>query len=61
LRDEAAMPTSTYSHIPTVIRFLETARPESLLDIGHGNGKIGFLARDLLDVMLGERYHKKDW
>jgi len=55
------MPTSTYSHIPTVIRFLETARPEALLDIGLGNGKIGFLARDLLDVMLGERYHKKDW
>ena len=59
------MPTSTYSHIPTVIRFLETARPGSLLDIGLdiglGNGKIGFLARDLLDVMLGERYHKKDW
>ncbi len=55
------MPTSTYSHIPTVIRFFETARPGSLLDIGLGNGKIGFLARDLLDVMLGERYHKKDW
>jgi len=55
------MPTSTYSHIPTVVRFLEAVRPESLLDIGLGNGKIGFLARDLLDVMLGERYHKKDW
>jgi hypothetical protein len=29
--------------------------------VGLGNGKIGFLARDLLDVMLGERYRKKDW
>jgi len=55
------MPTSTYSHIPTVVRFLETARPASLLDVGLGNGKIGYLARDLLDVMLGERYRKEDW
>lgn len=32
-----------------------------MLDIGVGNGKIGFIARDVLDVMLGERYHKRDW
>ena len=55
------MPTSTYSHIPTVIKFLELAMPSSLLDIGLGNGKIGFLARDLLDTMLGQRYKKEDW
>ncbi|UCD10557.1 MAG: tetratricopeptide repeat protein [Nitrospinaceae bacterium] len=55
------MPTSTYSYLPTVVKFLQAVRPESLLDIGLGNGKIGFIARDLLDVMLGERYRKKDW
>ena len=55
------MPTSTYSHIPTVIRFLQIVMPSSILDIGLGNGKMGFIARDFLDVMLGERYKKEDW
>ena len=35
--------------------------PSSLLDIGLGNGKIGFLARDLLDTILGQRYKKEEW
>jgi hypothetical protein len=55
------MPTSTYSQIPTVVSYLQAVMPSSLLDIGLGNGKFGFIARDFLDVMLGERYHKKDW
>jgi len=55
------MPTSTYQHIPTMVTYLQSIRPGSLLDVGLGNGKIGFLARDLLDVMLGERYRKEDW
>lgn len=45
----------------TVLRYLEHTTPASLLDIGLGNGKMGFLARDLLDVMLGQRYHRRDW
>ncbi len=55
------MPTSTYSHIPAVVRFLQKVLPSSILDIGIGNGKMGFIARDFLDVMLGERYSRKDW
>lgn len=55
------MPTSTYSHINTFCVFLQKTNPGSFLDIGLGNGKMGFLARDWLDVMHGERYHKKDW
>lgn len=55
------MPTSTYSHIPTVVRFLQIAMPSSILDIGLGNGKMGFIARDFLDVMLGQRHRKEDW
>lgn len=55
------MPTSTYSHILAVVRFLRKVMPLSILDIGIGNGKMGFIARDLLDVMLGERYSRKDW
>jgi tetratricopeptide (TPR) repeat protein len=35
--------------------------PSSILDIGIGNGKMGFIARDFLDVMLGQRHKRKDW
>lgn len=55
------MPTSTYVHIPEVIRIMTIIKPNSVLDVGLGNGKMGFLARDLLDVMLGQSYLKKDW
>jgi hypothetical protein len=55
------MPTSPYGHLYTVVEFLNAIRPSSLLDIGLGNGKIGFIARDLLDVMLGQRYRQEDW
>jgi hypothetical protein len=55
------MPTSPFSHIVSMIRFLTRMLPSSILDIGVGNGKLGFIARDLLDVMLGERFRKEDW
>lgn len=57
------MPTSPYTHLTTIVEFLIATRPTSLLDIGLGNGKLGFIARDLLDVMLGERgkFKKDDW
>ncbi len=57
------MPTSPYAHLYTIVEILSATRPASLLDVGLGNGKIGFIARDLLDVMLGERgkFKKKDW
>ncbi|MBI4687001.1 MAG: class I SAM-dependent methyltransferase [Nitrospirae bacterium] len=55
------MPTSTYSHIPAIIRYLHRIMPSSVLDIGVGNGKMGFIVRDFLDVMLGERYKKEEW
>lgn len=55
------MPTSTYSHITTVVRYLEAVCPTSILDVGLGNGKMGFIARNFLDVMLGQRYRREDW
>ncbi len=55
------MPTSPYAHLYHIVTFLAAIEPASILDIGLGNGKYGFLARDLLDVMLGERYRKEDW
>ncbi|MGP0629466.1 hypothetical protein ACTRW9_07150 [Nitrospina sp. 32_T5] len=55
------MPTSTYSDLETIIGFFNHAKPQSLLDIGVGFGKIGFLAREFLDVMLNESYRPADW
>ena len=61
LATDVGVPTSTYAHIPALIKYFHILRPTSILDIGLGNGKMGFIARDLLDVMLGERYHRDDW
>jgi hypothetical protein len=36
-------------------------RPASILDVGLGNGKLGFIARDFLDVMMGEKYRREEW
>ena len=55
------MPTSPYAHLSCLIQYLDAIRPNSILDMGLGNGKLGFIARDLLDVMLGQRYKKSEW
>lgn len=55
------MPTSPYAHLYSLVEYLNGLRPQSILDIGLGNGKLGFIARDYLDVMLGERYHRRQW
>ncbi|CCQ91794.1 conserved hypothetical protein [Nitrospina gracilis 3/211] len=55
------MPTSTYSDLESVLKFFNHAKPRSLLDIGVGFGKIGFLAREFLDVMMNESYRPADW
>jgi hypothetical protein len=63
------MPTSPYGHIEAFAAFLAKSRPSSILDIGLGNGKLGFVARDLLDVIwkqpaiYGNPYetHRSSW
>lgn len=55
------MPTNPYAHIHSFVLYLNELRPKSILDIGLGNGKLGFIARDFLDAMIGERYHKRQW
>ena len=55
------MPTSPYAHLYCYMKFLHQMRPGSILEIGLGNGKLGFLARDLLDVMLGQQYRRESW
>jgi SAM-dependent methyltransferase len=58
---EIDMPTSPYAHLYALVLYLDALRPKSILDIGLGNGKLGFIARDLLDVMYGECYHRSQW
>lgn len=44
------MPTSNYSLISAVIDIVFKAKPRSILDIGIGFGKYGFLFREYLDI-----------
>lgn len=39
------MPFSQSSQLSSIVGFLETAQPESILDVGTGFGQYGFLAR----------------
>lgn len=43
------MPTRIYDYLPVFVEFLREARPTSLLDVGVGYGKLGFIAREILD------------
>jgi hypothetical protein len=45
------MPTSYIDPIPLVIKTVEYYKPKTVLDIGCGFGKYGFLLRDQLDVL----------
>ena len=55
------MPSSTYEQITAVVMYLERVMPMTVLDVGLGNGKLGFIARDLLDVIHGQRYKSDQW
>jgi len=44
------MPTSNYRLIPNIIRVARDISPRSVLDVGIGFGKYGFLLREYLDV-----------
>jgi hypothetical protein len=44
------MPSSDPTTIPYVLRLVSTLEPESILDVGAGNGRYGFLFRELLDM-----------
>ena len=45
------MPTSTYEHIPLLVSFLITLRPQSILDVGVGNGKMVKVRKSFLENM----------
>ncbi len=44
------MPSSYFEQIPIIIDILLRLRPSSILDLGVGFGKYGFLAREYLEV-----------
>lgn len=44
------MPTSHSGQINTIVDLISCINPKSILDIGIGHGKYGFLAREYLDV-----------
>ena len=48
------MPTSHTGQINTIIELITTINPKSILDIGIGNGKYGFLSREYLEIASGK-------
>jgi len=54
------MPSSDPAAIPSVVRFVKSLQPKTILDLGCGFGKWGFLFREYLEVAKG-RYYLKDW
>jgi 2-polyprenyl-3-methyl-5-hydroxy-6-metoxy-1,4-benzoquinol methylase len=63
------MPFSQSSKLSTIVGFMETAQPESILDIGTGFGQYGFLARtniehfNLFEVngAVARKREKSEW
>lgn len=56
------MPTSLPNHISYVIEKGTFFNPKSVLDIGVGNGKWGYLFREYLDIYgKGDIWRKQDW
>jgi SAM-dependent methyltransferase len=59
------MPTSHSSVLHPLVRVLTKIRPESILDVGIGFGKLGFLAREYLDVRAAKHdlnlYRRENW
>ena len=54
------MPTSDYHQISDVLHVVEQVRPATVLDVGVGFGKWGFLCREILDVYY-ERVQPESW
>ncbi|RIK73451.1 MAG: hypothetical protein DCC67_17875 [Planctomycetota bacterium] len=59
------MPSSRNNHIPTVLSVVQQLKPQSILDIGTGFGKWGFLFREYTDIVASEhdpaRYQRANW
>ena len=54
------MPSSTHFHVSKMIDWIVRLQPTSVLDIGVGFGKWGFLAREYTDINA-HQYKREDW
>jgi SAM-dependent methyltransferase len=54
------MPSSTWVHTSTVQDIFWKYQPKSVLDIGVGAGRWGFLLREQMETFRG-RFNKKEW
>jgi len=54
------MPSSTWVHSSDVQQIVFKLKPQSILDVGVGFGRWGFLLRELLDIFRG-RYAREEW
>lgn len=56
------MVSSAFMHIPLVMKYIYLeADPKSILDVGCGLGKWGFLCREYLDIEKKQRLTPKEW
>lgn len=55
------MPSSSYWNLSFVVESLLFAKPKTILDLGIGFGKMGFLAREYLEIWENRVYKKEDW
>jgi ubiquinone/menaquinone biosynthesis C-methylase UbiE len=53
------MPTSYLNNIPDIITAIKSQNPKSILDVGCGFGKYGFLIREYLELWSIEHRYKK--
>jgi len=53
------MGTSSYTNIPTILKYGLDCEPKSILDIGCGFGKYGALFREYTDIWKGRTYTDK--
>ena len=54
------MPSSTWVMLPTICQKINASKAKSILDIGIGFGKYGFLAREYTDV-CARNYKSETW
>jgi hypothetical protein len=54
------VPSSDAMTIPQVLKLVSGFNPMSILDVGCGNGKYGFLFREVLDLNWG-RFKREEW
>ena len=55
------MPTSQYHQINQILQLITLTNPKSVLDMGVGFGKYGFLTREYLDIFYGRMQKDTEW